>query len=72
MLQLLQRLLYPVVWTTSTIGNGLLLSCFGVDLHCAPATACLPKELRSVVRESAVGMPKNRQNMLLGILTLSG
>ena len=68
-LQLLQRLLYPVVWTTSTISNGLL-RLLGVDPSLRASDSLSTEELRSVVRESAVGMPKNRQNMLLGILDL--
>ncbi|MDX1297665.1 MAG: HlyC/CorC family transporter [Pseudomonas sp.] len=68
-LAMLQRLLYPVVWTTSTISNGLL-RLFGVDPSLRASDSLSTEELRSVVRESASGMPKNRQNMLLGILDL--
>lgn len=68
-LAMLQRLLYPVVWTTSTISNGLL-RLFGVDPSQRASDSLSTEELRSVVRESASGMPKNRQNMLLGILDL--
>ncbi|WP_298187637.1 HlyC/CorC family transporter [uncultured Pseudomonas sp.] len=68
-LAMLQRLLYPVVWTTSTISNGLL-RLFGIDPSQRASDSLSTEELRSVVRESASGMPKNRQNMLLGILDL--
>lgn len=68
-LVILQRLLYPVVWTTSTISNGLL-RLLGVDPSLRASDSLSTEELRSVVRESAAGMPKNRQNMLLGILDL--
>jgi Mg2+/Co2+ transporter CorB len=68
-LQLLQRLLYPVVWATSNISN-VLLRLLGVDPSLRASDSLSTEELRSVVRESGAGMPKNRQNMLLGILDL--
>ncbi|HUE93115.1 HlyC/CorC family transporter [Pseudomonas sp.] len=68
-LLLLQRLLYPVVWTTSTISN-VLLRLLGIDPSQRANDSLSTEELRSVVRESGAGMPKNRQNMLLGILDL--
>ena len=68
-LLLLQRLLYPVVWATSTISN-VLLRLLGVDPSQRASDSLSTEELRSVVRESGTGMPKNRQNMLLGILDL--
>ena len=68
-LLLLQRLLYPVVWATSSISN-MLLRLLGVDPSQRASDSLSTEELRSVVRESGPGMPKNRQNMLLGILDL--
>ncbi|HZX50442.1 MAG TPA: HlyC/CorC family transporter [Pseudomonas sp.] len=68
-LLLLQRLLYPVVWATSSISN-ILLRLLGVDPSQRASDSLSTEELRSVVRESGAGMPKNRQNMLLGILDL--
>lgn len=68
-LLLLQRLLYPVVWATSAISN-VLLRLLGVDPSQRASDSLSTEELRSVVRESGAGMPKNRQNMLLGILDL--
>lgn len=68
-LLLLQRLLYPVVWATSTISN-VLLRLLGVDPSLRASDSLSTEELRSVVRESGAGMPKNRQSMLLGILDL--
>ncbi|WP_339522615.1 HlyC/CorC family transporter [Pseudomonas sp. EA_35y_Pfl2_R111] len=65
----LQRLLYPVVWATSAISN-VLLRLLGVDPSQRASDSLSTEELRSVVRESGAGMPKNRQNMLLGILDL--
>lgn len=68
-LLVLQRLLYPVVWATSSISN-MLLRLLGVDPSQRASDSLSTEELRSVVRESGPGMPKNRQNMLLGILDL--
>ena len=68
-LSLLQRLLYPVVWLTSAISSGLL-RLLGVDPAQRSNDSLSTEELRSVVRESGPGMPKNRQDMLLGILNL--
>ncbi|MEK8079279.1 HlyC/CorC family transporter [Pseudomonas sp. XK-1] len=68
-LLLLQRLLYPVVWATSSISN-ILLRLLSVDPSQRASDSLSTEELRSVVRESGAGMPKNRQNMLLGILDL--
>ncbi|MBP8203739.1 MAG: HlyC/CorC family transporter [Pseudomonas sp.] len=69
LLLVLQRLLYPVVWATSTISN-VLLRLLGIDPALRASDSLSTEELRSVVRESGAGMPKNRQNMLLGILDL--
>jgi Mg2+/Co2+ transporter CorB len=69
LLLLLQRILYPVVWLTSMVSNGLL-HLVGVDpTHKNPDTLST-EELRSVVRESGSSLPLNRQNMLLSILDL--
>lgn len=68
-LSLLQRLLYPIVWLTSAISSGLL-RLLGVDPSQRGNDSLSTEELRSVVRESGPGMPKNRQDMLLGILNL--
>lgn len=68
-LSVLQRLLYPVVWATSNISS-VLLRMLGIDPSQRTSDSLSTEELRSVVRESGAGMPKNRQNMLLGILDL--
>jgi len=68
-LLLLQRLLYPVVWLTSTISNGLL-RVLGVDPAQGRSDALSTAELRSIVRESGSDLPLNRQNMLLSVLDL--
>ncbi|MCQ4347709.1 HlyC/CorC family transporter [Pseudomonas stutzeri] len=68
-LLLLMRLFYPLVWLAGTISNGLL-RLFGVDPAQTAQDSLSTEELRSVVRESGSGLPRNRQNMLLGILDL--
>ncbi len=68
-LLLLQRLLYPVVWLTSAVSNGLL-RLLGVDPSSQRDEGLTTEELRSVVNESGSDLPPKRQNMLLGILDL--
>lgn len=68
-LLLLMRLFYPLVWLTGAISNGLL-RLFGVDPAQTAQDSLSTEELRSVVRESGPGLPRDRQNMLLGILDL--
>lgn len=65
----LQRLLYPVVWVCSAVSNALL-RLLGVDTRNAGADQLSTEELRTVVREAGLGIPRSRQNMLLGILDL--
>ncbi len=69
LLLLLMRLLYPLVWLTGAISNGLL-RLFGVDPAQSRQESLSTEELRSVVREAGGGLPLDRQNMLLGILDL--
>lgn len=68
-LQFLLKLFYPLVVLLGWISNGLL-RLFGVDPTSKRNDSLTTKELRSVVRESGHELPKNRQNMLLGILDL--
>jgi Mg2+/Co2+ transporter CorB len=68
-LQLLLKLFYPLVILLGWISNGLL-RLFGVDPTSKRNDSLTTEELRSVVRESGHELPKNRQNMLLGILDL--
>lgn len=65
----LMLLLYPVVWLTSAISNGLL-RLIGVNPHERASDALSTEELRSVVREAGDDLPEERQEMLLGILDL--
>ena len=69
LLLLLQRLLYPVVWLTGMVSNGLL-RLFGIDPAQRGSDALSTEELRSIVRESGSDLPLNRQNMLLSVLDL--
>lgn len=68
-LQLLLKLFYPLVVLLSWITNGLL-KLLGVDPASKVSDSLTTEELRSVVRESGHELPKNRQDMLLGILDL--
>lgn len=67
-LQILQRILYPVVWVCSSISN-VLLRLMGINLAASNDQLSV-EELRTVVREAGLGITRSRQNMLLGILDL--
>lgn len=67
-LQVLQRILYPVVWVCSSISN-ILLRLMGINLASNNDQLSV-EELRTVVREAGLGITRSRQNMLLGILDL--
>lgn len=65
----LLKILYPVVWALNAVANGLL-RIFGIspdDHNDSPLTR---EELRTVVREAGVMIPKRHQRMLLSILEL--
>ncbi len=68
-LGLLLRLLYPLVWVVNVIANALL-RLLGVSSADASQQGLSPEELRSVVIESGVMIPKRHQTMLLSILDL--
>ena len=68
-LLLLLKLFYPLVIMLGWVTNGLL-RLLGVDPTSKSSDSLTTEELRSVVRESGHELPKNRQNMLLGILDL--
>lgn len=68
-LELLQRLFYPVVWICNAFSNGLL-KLLGVNPADADEGQLSTEELRTVVREAGLGITRSRQNMLLGILDL--
>lgn len=68
-LALLMTVLYPVVWVTSIISNGLI-RLMGINPKEQTSDALSTEELRSVVREAGDDLPEERQDMLLGILDL--
>jgi Mg2+/Co2+ transporter CorB len=65
----LLKLLYPLVWVVNWISNGLL-RLVGVDPDAHGETPLTSDELRSVVREAPVTLPKRYRKMLLSILEL--
>lgn len=68
-LMLLLKLFYPLVILLGWVSNGLL-RLIGIDPASQSSDSLTTEELRSVVRESGHELPKNRQDMLLGILDL--
>lgn len=65
----LLKLLYPIVWAVNGIANGLLFL-IGVRMNEASGQALSREELRTVVVEAGVLIPKRHQRMLLNILDL--
>jgi len=69
-IQLVLKVLYPMVWLANAITNGLLRI-----MHISVTTYSVEplsrEELRSVVYETAGKISRQYQNMLLGILDLS-
>lgn len=65
----LLKLLYPVVILVNYITNGLL-ALFKIDPIDGDAQSLSKEELRTVVHESGVMIPKKHQDMLVGILDL--
>ena len=61
-------LLYPFVWFTNLLANGLL-RLFGVSRHVA-ANSLSSEELRTVVAEAGAMIPRRHQQMLVSILDL--
>ena len=68
-LNLLQRVLYPVVWLCSSISNALL-RLIGINPTGSNDAQLSTEELRTVVNEASLGITRKRQNMLLSILDL--
>src|ERR1700723_2642370 len=64
----LQFLLYPFVWFTNLLANGLLRM-FGVSRQVA-ANSLSSEELRTVVAEAGAMIPRRHQQMLVSILAL--
>ena len=67
--QVLIKILYPVVWTTNLIANGVL-RLGGVTREKASATSLSQEELRTVVAEASTVIPHRHQRMLMSILDL--
>jgi Mg2+/Co2+ transporter CorB len=65
----LLKVLYPAVWLVNTIANGLLYL-VGVRLDEARGQPLSREELRTVVGEAGVIIPKRHQRMLLSIFDL--
>ncbi len=66
---LLLKILYPLVWVTNSIVNSLL-RLFRVTIQTSPQHTLSAEELRTVVLEAGVMIPKRHQTMLLSILEL--
>ena len=65
----LLRLLYPLVWLTNGMANGLL-RLLGVSPTEGQQSALSREELRTVVNEAGAMIPQRHQSMLLSILDL--
>ncbi len=68
-LALLLRLLYPIVWLTNLVANGLL-RLLGVSAEHPTQQILTPEELRIVVTEAGAMIPSSHRQMLLSILDL--
>lgn len=68
-LEPLLKLLYPLVWIVNGAAN-ILLKPFGIFKLDPSQQALSPEELRTVVLEAGLMIPKRHQNMLLSILDL--
>lgn len=65
----LLKLLYPLVWLINVIANALL-GLFGVHPHRGSTTTLNQEELRVILSETGLLVPKRHQRMLLSILDL--
>ncbi|WP_427983546.1 HlyC/CorC family transporter [Agarivorans sp.] len=69
LLRPLMKLLFPAIWLTNGVTNGLL-RILGVNPNNKDGEALNPEELRTVVDEAGALIPKRHQDMLLSILDL--
>jgi Mg2+/Co2+ transporter CorB len=69
LLRPLMKLLFPAIWATNGVTNGLL-RILGVNPNNKDDEALNPEELRTVVDEAGALIPKRHQDMLLSILDL--
>ena len=67
--QVLLKILYPIVWATNLIANGVL-RLLGVSREKASRTSLSSEELRTVVAEASTVIPHRHQRMLMSILDL--
>ena len=65
----LLKAFYPLVWLTNVVANGLL-RLFRITIQTSSPHPLSAEELRTVVLEAGVMIPKRHQTMLLGILEL--
>lgn len=65
----LLKIFYPLVWITNAVVNGLL-RLFRVTIQTSAQHTLSAEELRTVVLEAGVMIPKRHQTMLLSILEL--
>ena len=67
--RVLLKLLYPIVWATNLLANGLL-RLVGISREKASVTSLSREELRTVVAEASTVIPHRHQRMLMSILDL--
>ena len=65
----LMKIMYPAVWVINAVSNGIL-KIFGFDVGDTDDTPLSRDELRSVVHEAGVMIPRRHKRMLLSILDL--
>jgi Mg2+/Co2+ transporter CorB len=65
----LLKVMYPLVWSTNLIANGML-RLLGVNREDASRTSLSSEELRTVVAEASTVIPHRHQRMLMSILDL--
>lgn len=63
------KVLYPAVWGVNLITNSLL-RILGIDTQGGDSNNISREELRTLVNESSVMIPRNHQDMLISILDL--
>ena len=67
--RVLLRIMYPLVWITTLIANGVL-NLLGISREKASRTSLSREELRTVVAEASTVIPHRHQRMLMSILDL--
>jgi Mg2+/Co2+ transporter CorB len=67
--QVLLKVLYPIVWATNLLANGVL-RLLGISREKASTTSLSREELRTVVAEASTVIPHRHQRMLMSILDL--